>query len=129
MIFFFRISRSGALLCNVYTDLWDKLSRVVVLLLFLAGVLAVGLWYRPLIDQNERFRKEVHRLHAAIQKEEEQGRQMKASIDALRLDPGAVEREARLLGFAKPGEKVVRFVPPPSAPGLTTITVGNSRAQ
>jgi cell division protein FtsB len=112
----------------VYTDLWDKLSRVVVFLLFLAGVLAVGLWYRPLIDQNERFRKEVHRLHAAIQKEEERGRQMKSSIDALRLDPRAIEREARLLGFAKPGEKVVRFLPSPSAPGLTSGTAGSNKA-
>ncbi len=100
----------------MYIDLWDKLTRVVVFLLFVVGVLAVGLWYLPLIKQNERMRKEVLRLHAAIEKEEEHGRQLKASIDALRLDPRAVERLAReRLGFAKPGEKVVRFELPPAA--------------
>lgn len=113
----------------MHTDLWDKLSRVVVFLLFLAGVLTVALWYRPLIDQNERFRKEVHRLHAATQKEEEEGRRMKAAIDSLRLDPRAIEREARLLGFAKPGEKVVRFVPLPINPGSTSGTISDSKAQ
>jgi cell division protein FtsB len=37
---------------------------------------------------------------------------LKASIDALRNDPKAVERLAReQLGYAKPGETVVRFEP------------------
>ena len=47
------------------------------------------------------------------QKEEEAGRQLRTSIDALRYDPKAVERLAReRLGYAKPGEIVIRFEEP-----------------
>lgn len=98
---------------NVGLSIWDKLTRVVVFLLFLAGLLGVAVWYLPLIKQNERMRKEILRLDEHIQKEEETGKQLRGSIDALRHDPKAVERLAReQLGYAKPGETVFRFVPP-----------------
>jgi len=46
-------------------------------------------------------------------KAEENNRQLKASVDALRFDPKALERLAReQLGYAKPGETVIRFDPP-----------------
>jgi len=90
-----------------------KLTRVVIFLLCLAGVLCVALWYLPLINQNERMRKEILRLDTRIAKEEEQSKRLKASIDALRLDPKAVERLAReTLGYAKTGETVIRFSAP-----------------
>lgn len=98
---------------NVGLNIWDKLTRVVVFLLFVAGLLGVAIWYLPLIRQNERMRKEVLRLDGRIQKEEEANKQLRGSIDALRHDPKAVERLAReQLGYAKPGETVVRFDPP-----------------
>jgi cell division protein FtsB len=63
-----------------------------------------------LIKQNERYRKEILRLDNLVQKEEETGKQLRTSIDALRFDPKAVERLAReRLGYAKPGETVIRF--------------------
>ena len=53
---------------------------------------------------------EVLRLDTQVQKEEETSRQLKASIDGLQHDPKALERLAReRLGYAKPGEMVVRF--------------------
>lgn len=98
---------------NVDLGIWDKLSKIVVFLLFVAGILAVAVWYLPLIQQNENMRKEILRLDLAIQKEEEQGKQIKAAIDGLRHDPKAVERLAReWFSYAKPGEIVVRFEPP-----------------
>lgn len=95
---------------NVDLGIWSKLTRVVIFLLLAAGLLGVALWYFPLIKQNERMRKEVLRLDAQIQKEEEAGKQVKTSIDSLRNDPKAVDRLAReKLGYAKPGETLIRF--------------------
>jgi cell division protein FtsB len=98
---------------NVDLGIWGKLTRIVIFLLLLAGVLTVAVWYFPLIKQNERMRKKLLELDAQVQKEEETSRQLKAAIDALHYDPKAVERLAReKLGYAKPGEIVVRFDAP-----------------
>ena len=95
---------------NVDLGILGKLTRVVVFLLCVAGLLGVALWYLPLIQQNERMRKVVLQLDGQIGKVEENNRQLKASIDALRYDPKAVERLAReRLGYAKPGETIIRF--------------------
>jgi cell division protein FtsB len=95
---------------NVDLGIWSKLNRLVIFLLFLAGILGVAVWYLPLIKQNERMRKTNLKLDAQIQKEEETSRQLKASIDALHYDSKAVERLAReRLGYAKAGETVIRF--------------------
>ena len=95
---------------NVNLGIWSKLTRVVVFLCFIAVVLLVGVWYLPLIKQNERMRRHILGLDAKVQKEEETGKQLRAAIDALRLDPKAVERLAReSFGYAKAGETVIRF--------------------
>ena len=98
---------------KVDLSIWDKLTRVVIFLLFVAGILLVAIWYLPLIKQNERMRKEILRLDTLIQKEEETGKQLRTSIDALRHDPKAVERLAReRLGYAKTGRNRIRFEEP-----------------
>jgi cell division protein FtsB len=100
---------------KVALGIWDALTRVVIFLLFVAGILLVAVWYLPLIKHNERMRKEILKLDTLIQNEEEKGKQLRTSIDALRRDPKAVERLAReRLGYAKPGEIVIRFEPTPT---------------
>ena len=100
---------------NAETNLWDKLTGVVIFLLFIAGLLGVAVWYLPLIRQNERFRKEILRLDARIEKERETGKQLQSAIDALKRDPKAIERLMReRLGYAKPGETVIRFEAAPT---------------
>jgi len=95
---------------DVNLGIWSRLTRLVIVLLLLAGLLLVGVWYLPLIRQNERMRKDAMRLDAQIQKEEETSRQLKSSIEALRNDPKAVERLAReKLGYAKEGDTVIHF--------------------
>ena len=95
---------------NVEDSIWDKLTRVVIGLCLLAGLVAIGVWYLPLIRQNEAMRKEVLRLDVEVTKEAETRRQLNASVDALNNDPKAVERLAReSMGLAKPGETVIRF--------------------
>jgi cell division protein FtsB len=98
---------------NVDLGIWSKLTRLVIFLLVLASILAVAVWYYPLIKQNERMRKEVLRLDTQVAKADETGRQLKTSMDSLKYDPKAVERLAReKFGYAKPGEIVIRFEPP-----------------
>jgi cell division protein FtsB len=95
---------------KVDLGIWGKLTRLASFLVFLAGILLVAVWYLPLIQQNERMRREIQRLDGQIQKQEETGRQLRTASDALRYDPKAVERLAReRLGYAKAGETVIRF--------------------
>ena len=94
---------------KVDLGIWDKLTRLVIFLLFVAGLLGLALWYLPLIKRNERMRREILRLEAQIQKEKETMKQSQASLDALHYDPKAIERLARERGYAKPGETVIRF--------------------
>ncbi len=106
---------------NVDLGIWDKLTKVIIVLLLAAVVLGVAVWYLPLIKQNERMRAEDLRIQKSIRQEDEKLRQLKASSDAVRYDPKTVERLAReKLGFAKPGETVIRFDPatnpPPARP-------------
>jgi cell division protein FtsB len=98
---------------KVNVGIWDKLSRAVLFLLFLAGLLTVGVWYFPLIEHNERARRESLRLESEIKKAEETGRSLRLSIESLRNDPKAIERMAReRLNKAKPGETVILFEQP-----------------
>jgi cell division protein FtsB len=98
---------------KVNLGIWNKLNGVVVFLCFVAVILLVGVWYLPLIQQNERMRRRILEQDNQIQKQEDVSRQLRAAIDALRYDPKAVERLAReKFGYAKPGETVIRFGPP-----------------
>ncbi len=99
---------------KVDVGIWSKLTRMTMVLLVVAGILAVGVIlfrsYVPVIQQNERIRKEVLRLDTQIQKEEEMAKQLNSAVHSLSTDPKTVERLAReRLGYAKPGETVVRF--------------------
>jgi cell division protein FtsB len=97
---------------NVNLGIWDKLSKLVLFLFFVAAVLIVFLWYLPLIQQNQRYRKEILALDGKIVEGEKHGRQLKASIES-QNDPRTVERLAReKLNWAKTNEMVVRFEQP-----------------
>jgi cell division protein FtsB len=98
---------------KVNLGIWDKLTPVVIFLVFVAGILLVAVWYLPLIKENERYRKDILRLDNLVQKEEETVKQLRTSIDTLRYDPKAVERLAReTFGYVKAGETVIRFEEP-----------------
>ena len=100
---------------RIDTGIWDKLTKAVVFLLVIAALLAVAVWYLPLIKQNERMRSEILRRQQNVATEEETARQIKVQIEALRNDPETVERYAReKLGLARPGETVIRFERPDS---------------
>lgn len=90
--------------------IWNKLTRIVILLICVAGIIALGRWYLPLIQQNERMRKEIHRLESELALEQETAKKLQQEIDLLTKDPAALEREIRVrLGYAQPGETIFRF--------------------
>lgn len=98
---------------SVDLGIWDKLTRAVMALLVIAVIIGIGYLCVPLIQQNERMRQRNLELETQIQREEESGRILKGNLDAQRSDPKAVERLAReKLGYAKPGEVVIRFQEP-----------------
>jgi cell division protein FtsB len=100
---------------NVDLGIWSKLSRMVLLLLFLAGILGIVIWYLPVIRQNEATRKRILQMNAQIKQEEERGKHLDYMYKAIRNDPKTVERIAReRLGFGKTGETLIRFEEPVS---------------
>lgn len=94
-------------------NIWERLSKLVVFLLFVAGIVAVCVWYFPLIRTNENMRQELLRADLRVKQADERGKMLRASLDAVKNDPRTVERLVRsTLGYARPGETVVRFEEP-----------------
>lgn len=105
---------------SVDTGIWEKLTKAVFFLVLAAAMIAVGLSYAPLIRQNQRVRGENLRLDQEIEKEETASRKLRANIKALEKDPKTIERLVRVkLGYAKPGETVIRFESTNASPTTT----------
>ena len=97
---------------KVDTGIWSRLTQVVALLIAVAILLIVARAYLPVIQQNERMRRDILRLDAELQKQSEISRQLHDEMEALRNDPGTIERLAReKLGYARADETVIRFEP------------------
>ncbi|HVY72067.1 MAG TPA: septum formation initiator family protein [Verrucomicrobiae bacterium] len=95
---------------EINLGIWAALTRLVKWLLGIAALMAIFVWYKPLFDENQRLRSAVLKLDTQIAREEESGRQLRASIEAVSRDPKTVERLAReKFSYAKPGETVIRF--------------------
>lgn len=93
--------------------IWNTLTRIVIILIVVAGVLAIGSRYVPLIQQNERMRRQLNELEAQKAAEQEIARQLKSRTELLMQNPDALEREVRAqLGLARPGETVIQFYTP-----------------
>ena len=100
---------------NVDLGIWQKLTWAVIVLGLVAGLAFVVELYLPLIRQNQRLRSDIVRLNEQIAQEEKEAKQLQAFIDAINRDPATVERLAReRLGYARPGETVVRFEDQPT---------------
>jgi cell division protein FtsB len=94
---------------NVNLGIWDKLTRIIIFLLLIAGAIGVGVWYSPVLQQNERLRKKKFDLEQKIQQEQQLSKKLDESLKSMQ-NPRTVERLAReRLSYAKPGETVVRF--------------------
>jgi cell division protein FtsB len=99
---------------NVGQSIWDKLTRLVLALLVVAAVLAICLWYGPVVEENRRMRHEKLELERKLEEQIEISKKLETSLRAMQ-DPRTIERLAReRLSYAKPGENVVHFDPPPA---------------
>ena len=104
---------------NVDLGIWDKLTRVVIVLILAAIVLGVAVWYLPLIRQNERMRQQILKLNDQIAEQENAMKDLRTAIESLHSDTQALERLAReRFSYGKPGETIIRFedVPTNTAP-------------
>jgi len=102
---------------NVNLGIWSKLTKAAVVLVVAAFLMLVGMYYLPLIQQNQRMRADILRLQDELQKEQAKSNELQVQINALQNDPNTVERLAReKLGYAKPGETVIHFEPATNAP-------------
>jgi len=95
---------------NVNLGIWSKLTTVVLALVVAAVLLLIGTCYLPVIQENQRMERQIMKLQAQVQSEEEKSKNLQSQIDALQNDPKTVERLTReKLGYAKPDETVIYF--------------------
>jgi cell division protein FtsB len=97
---------------------WNRLQSLGFAVF--AGALVVGLvaLYLPLARQQHQLQQELQRLEREIARQEALEKQQRAEIEALKTDPGFVERTARdKLNLARPNETVFQFEPPTNRPG------------
>jgi cell division protein FtsB len=100
---------------NVGQSIWDKLFSLVLSLLVVASLLAIFLWYQPVIRENQSLRRTKLELEKKIDVETELARTLDTDLRAMQ-NPATIERLAReRLSYAKPGEYVIHFDPPPGA--------------
>jgi cell division protein FtsB len=95
---------------NVNTGIWDKVTQTILIITALVMLGGVAVWYLPLIQQNKRMRQELAGLDHEIAMQSAIAERSKIEIEAIQTDPRTIERLAReRLGYAKPGETVIRF--------------------
>jgi len=94
-------------------SIWDKLFRLVLAMLVVACLLGIFIWYQPVIRENQLLRREKLELESKIEQETDTARKLDADLRAMQ-NPMTIERLAReRLSYAKPGEYVIHFDPPP----------------
>lgn len=97
---------------SVGSNIWESLYRLALWLLAIAAVVAVILWYVPVVQKNEAMRRDIYQLEKKVEQEQELAKVLDSRLRSLQ-DPATVERLAReRLSFAKPGELVFHFEAP-----------------
>ena len=95
------------------TSIWDLLTKFVLFLLFVAAGVGIFFWYLPLIQQNQRMRKDIAVLETEIRAEEKIRKSLRAQTEAVMNDPRTVERLAReRLVYARTNETIFVFDAP-----------------
>jgi cell division protein FtsB len=88
----------------------DFLARVVVITVVVAGVVAVFVWYFPLIQKNQNLRREIATQEARLSSLQQEITSMSRQLELFVGNSNTVERLLREnLGYSRPGETVVRF--------------------
>lgn len=100
----------------------DFLSRIVIFTLVGAALVAVFVWYFPLIKKNQLLRKKIAGQDGQIQELQVQIASLTRQLELFYGDSNTVERLTREnLGYGRKGEYIFRFEskkdasPPPVA--------------
>lgn len=95
---------------SVDLGIWGKLTQLVIGLVVVAVLLLIFMCYRPLIEENERMRREIMKKDNEIKVQQQISMDLSNQIYILYNDPKTVERLAReKLGLARPDETVIHF--------------------
>jgi len=98
---------------SVELGIWSKLTQIAIGLVVLAVLLLIFMCYKPLIEENERMRREILKLDAEIQTQEKVSADLSSQINILRNNPKTIERLTReKMSYAKPDETVIYFEAP-----------------
>ena len=96
---------------DVNPGLWGYANRLLVGLIVLSLAAAAALSYLPLIQQNRKLRLQLEAAKTQFATWDGELRDLQSQVYALQRDPKAVERAAREMGMARPGETIVKFEP------------------
>ena len=89
---------------------WQRLNRVLILLLLTAGVLVLGSLFLPRFKQLRQSRAEIDSLQQQVNEQKVLFAKNSREVNLLKTDPAYLETLARdRLDLMKPGETVVRF--------------------
>ncbi len=100
-----------------WQTVWERLQSLGFLVF--AGIVGLGaaLLFLPILQHRHSMQLEISRLDQEIAKQDTLEAQQRTEIDALKTDPGYVERTARdKLNLARPNEVIFHFEPVPPAP-------------
>ena len=101
---------------NEAHNIWNTLARVLGVMLVMAAIMAVVIWYAPVVQENQRMREDKFALDQKIEQEQKVARKLDIQLHSFEdptLERTIVERLAReRLSYARPGENVVHFETP-----------------
>jgi len=92
------------------TSVWAVLTRLVQMLLLLAVVTAIFLWFFPVWQELQERQREKAAIEQRIEEETMLTDAHRDEIHYLKTSPEYVERQAReRLNLGRPGEVIFRF--------------------
>ena len=110
---------------NVTQNIWNTLTRLLVVLLGMVAVLGIVVWYEPVVQENQRMREEKFELWTRrSNRKAKPPNGWKPQLRSfenptLEKNPGGAPLARERLSYAKPGENVIHFDPPAS--GVTPL--------
>ena len=97
--------------------LWARLQSLGFFVFVAVVGFGVALLFVPLLHQRHAMQLDIARLDHEIEQQEALEKKQQTEIEALKTDPGYVERMARnKLNLSRPNEIIFRFEPPPLTP-------------
>lgn len=92
---------------------WQRLNRLLALLLVVAGVLVLASLFLPRYKQLRQSRAEIETLQQQANEQKSVLAKNTREVNLLKTDPAYLETVARdRLDLMKPGETIVRFESP-----------------